>query len=61
MLCWFLPYNNLNQLYGYIYPPSLEPLSHPPTPSHPPKSSQSTGLSSCVTQQLPTSCLFCTW
>ena len=32
MLCWFLLYNKVNQLYVYIYPhiPSLSPsLSHP--------------------------------
>ena len=38
MLCWFLPYKNLNQLYGYIYPPLLNlppiPRPHPTLPSH---------------------------
>ena len=33
--CWFLPCNNMNQLYVYIYPLSLEPPSHPHPPSHP--------------------------
>ena len=45
MLCWFLLYNNMNQLYVYIYPLPLEPPSHPPT-SHPSRISQSTKLSS---------------
>ena len=42
MLCWFLPYNNVNQPRLYIYPFGLEPLS--PSPSHPSRSSQSTRL-----------------
>ena len=29
MLCWFLLYNEVNQLYIHIYP-LLEPPSHPP-------------------------------
>ena len=28
MLCWFLPYNNMDQPYVYIYLLSLEPPSH---------------------------------
>ena len=44
MLCQFLPYNNENQLYVYIYPLLLEPASHPS------RSSQSTELNSlCYT------------
>ena len=45
MLCQFLLYNKVNQLYVYIYPhiPSL--LSLPPTPpSYPSRSSQSIKL-----------------
>ena len=33
--CWFLPYNNRNQLYVYIYPLSLEPPSLARPPPHP--------------------------
>ena len=34
MLCWFLPYNNVNQLLVYICPLPLEPPSHlPPHPT----------------------------
>lgn len=39
MLCSFLLYNRVGQLYEYIYP---LPLEHPPAPSHPSSSSQST-------------------
>ena len=39
MLCSFLLYNIVNQLYIYIHPLPLKP------PSHPSKSSQSTELS----------------
>ena len=28
MLCWFLLYNKMNQLYVYTYPLPLEPLPH---------------------------------
>jgi len=31
LLCWFLLYNSMNQLYISIYPLSLEPPSHNPT------------------------------
>ena len=41
----FVLYNEVNQLYVYIYPLPLEPLSHP-APSHPSRSSQSAELSS---------------
>ena len=47
MLCYFLLYDRVN------LPPT--------TPSHPSRSQVSTKLSSCVLQQLPTSCLFYTW
>ena len=46
LLCWFLPYTNVNQPQVCICPLPLEPPSHPPTPSHPSRLSQSTGLSS---------------
>ena len=32
MLCWFLLYNKVNQLYEYIDPLPLGPLSYPLTP-----------------------------
>ena len=48
MLCSFLLYGNVNQLYVYIYPLPLGPP--PTTASHPPRSSQSTEVSSqCYT------------
>ena len=45
MLCWFLLYNEVNQLCIYIHisPPSWDPFSTPIPPS---RSSQSTKLSS---------------
>ena len=45
MLCQFLLYNKLNQLYVYIYPLPLGLASQQP-PSHPSRSSQITELSS---------------
>ena len=45
MLCQFLLYNEVNQLYVYLYPLPLGPPSHP-SPSHPSRSLQSTKLSS---------------
>ena len=48
MLCQFLLYNGVNELYVYIYPLCLGPPS--PPPSHPSRSLQSTELSSlCYT------------
>ena len=45
MLCWFLLYNKVSQLYSIpISPPSWTPPKHPT--SHPSRSSQSTELSS---------------
>ena len=41
-------------------PLPLEPPSYPPHPT-PSRSSQSTELTPCATQQLPTSYLFYTW
>ena len=41
MLCWFLPYINMNQPQVFVY---LLPLE-PPTPLHPSRLSQSTRLS----------------
>ena len=61
MLCWFLPYNNVNQpqlcIIKYNYVRSL--LSLPPLPlPYPSWSSQSVRLGSHAIQQLPTSYLF---
>ena len=44
MLCSFLLYNSVNQLYVYIYPFPFELPSLPPT--HPSRSSQNTELAS---------------
>ena len=56
MLCQFLLYNKLNQLYVCIYSYPLESPSHP-TPYL--RSSQSTlSWAPCVIQQLPASYLF---
>ena len=47
VVCQFLFYNKVNQLYIYIYPPYLFPLaspSLPPSLSHPSSWSQSTEL-----------------
>ena len=35
MLYWFLPFNNVNQPYVYMYPLPLEPPSHSLTPIPP--------------------------
>ena len=59
MLCWFLLYNELNQLYAYVYP-SL--VSLPSTLAHP--GLQSTELRvPCAIEQLLAGCwhLFYTW
>jgi len=44
MLCWFLPYINMNQSQVYICPLPLEPPSHLPPESHPSRLSNSTGF-----------------
>ena len=47
MLCWLLPYNNMNQLYVHICLFPLEPPSHVHLhPIHPSWSSQSPRLRS---------------
>ena len=47
MLCWFLPYINMDQPQVYICPLLLEPPSLLPLhPRHPPGLSQTPGLSS---------------
>ena len=51
VLCWFLPYINLNQSQVYICPFLLEPPSHL-TAIPPPTLSQSTGLWAFVKQQI---------
>ena len=55
MLCWFLPYINMNQPYVYICPLLLEPPSHllpHPTPL---------GWAPCILQQISTGHLFYIW
>ena len=56
ILCWVLLYNSVNQPCVYISP---SPFRLPPIPlSHSSRSSQSTRLSPCAAQQLPTGWLF---
>ena len=59
-LCWFLPYNNLNQhRYRYVPPSctSVPPQSHrTPLGSH-----RAPGWTPCVVEQLPSSSLFYIW
>ena len=60
MLCWFLLYNNVNQLYVCIYPLPLGPpsiLPHPTHLSHP----RAPSWAPYTTQQAPTSYLFYIW
>ena len=59
MLCWFLLYNDVKQLYIHMYPFPLGPPSHPP--SYPSGSSQSTVLSLCTMQKVSTGCLCYVW
>ena len=67
MLCQFLLYNKVNQLYVYIYPhiPSLLHLPIPPpyptSLSHPSRWSQSSELISLCYAAASTSCLFYIW
>ena len=53
-MCWFLPYNNANQSYLYIYIPSFWSLL--PLPPHPNPLCHhgEPGWDPCVTQKLPT-------
>ena len=61
MLCQFLLYSSVSQLYVYGYSLPLEPPS-PTPPFHPSRPSHITELSSlCYIQLLPTSSLFHTW
>ena len=53
ILCWFLPHINMNQLYVYICPLPLEPLSHLPPHPTPLGCHRAPGLISCVLQQIP--------
>ena len=61
MMCLFLLYSKVSQLYVCIFPLPLEPASYPhPHPTHlvhhrPPSRAP------CAIQQLPTSQLFYTW
>ena len=58
MLCWFLPYNKMNQPYIYMSPLPLELLSH----CHPHPTTigchRAPAWAPCFIQQLPTSYLF---
>ena len=57
MLCWFLLYNKVSQLYVYIHPSLLDllPALHP-TPHQ-----RVLSWAPCVIQQLPTSYCLYTW
>ena len=59
MLCWFLLYNKMNQLYVYIHPSLLYllPALHPTPLCH----HRALSWAPCVTEQLPASYLFYTW
>ena len=64
MVCQFLLYNKVNQLYIYIYPHISSPLRFPP--SHPPYptplgSHKALSWSPCAMRLLPTSYLFYVW
>ena len=59
ILCWFLLYNDVKQLYIHMYPFPLGPHFHPP--SYPSGSSQSTVLSLCTMQRVSTGCLCYVW
>ena len=54
----FVLYNEVNQLYVYIYPLPLEPPSHLPPASHPLGYHRALSWASCAVQQLPISYLF---
>ena len=57
ILCWPLPYININQLQVYICPLPLEPhsyLSPHPTPL---SCHRALGWAPCLTQQIPICCL----
>ena len=63
MICQFLLYNKVNQLYAYVYPhiPSL--LSLPPTLPYPTPlgGHKAPSRSPCAMRLLPTSYLFYVW
>ena len=58
MLCWFLPYNNVNQPQVCICPLPFELPSHPQTQPTPVGCHRALGWAPCALQQLPTSYLF---
>ena len=58
ILCWFLPYINMNQSEVYITSPPSQTSLPIPTPPHPSRLAQSPGLSSRCIQQTPTGWLF---
>ena len=60
ILCQFLLYNKVNQLYVYIYPLPLEPPSHTHPHPTPLGCHRTPSGTPCAIQQLPTSYLFYT-
>ena len=61
ILCWVLPYINMNQSQVYICPFRLEPLSHFSPHPTPLGCHRALCWSPCVTQQIPTGHLFYIW
>ena len=60
MLCQFLLYNEVNQLYVYLYPLPLGPPSHPHHPTYL-GGHRAPSCTPRAIQQFPTSYLFYTW
>ena len=61
ILCWPLPYISMNQPQVHTRPLPPEPLS--PLPPHPTSRGghRALGWAPCVTQQIPTGCIFYIW
>ena len=59
-MCWSLPYINMNQPEACICPLTLEPSSHL-TPHPTALGCHSIGWTPCITQRVPTGCLFHIW
>ena len=58
MLCWFLPYNNMNQPKVYNSPPPFVTLSFPTPHLNPLHCHRVPGWAPCIIQQFPYSYLF---
>ena len=58
ILCWFLPYINMNQPQVCIFPLPPEPPSHFPPCSTPLGCHKALGWASCVTQRFPLAIYF---